>query len=48
MTGYADAEKLSSAMGGGVAALRKPFRIEDLAAELKRALAAERLKNRSI
>jgi signal transduction histidine kinase/ActR/RegA family two-component response regulator len=48
MTGYADAEKLSSAMGSGVAALRKPFRIEDLAAELKRALAAERLKNRSI
>ena len=45
MTGYADAEKLGGAMGGGVAALRKPFRIQELAREVTRALAAERLKN---
>jgi hypothetical protein len=48
MTGYADAEKLSGAMGGGVTALRKPFRVQELAAEVTRALAVARLKNRGV
>jgi signal transduction histidine kinase len=38
MTGYADSARLSSAMGFEVTALRKPFRIDELAAELTRRL----------
>jgi signal transduction histidine kinase/CheY-like chemotaxis protein len=40
MTGYADSARLSSAMGFEVAALRKPFRIEELTLVLARSLQA--------